>query len=196
MIMRIVSTALSLALLADPAEIQPIHVTMGATASDEGARAVTPVASPRADGRGAAQTGLEPGGPLREPVGALGTALRDPAAPNGLLAVTVNTLGQTLERTVDRSGTIIERLFDRTGALLAQRVVGTVGELPVVSQSYVGVVDVARVVRDASGSLIQVVIDPADRLLSIGIFHPLPLVPGPTPAALPGTSAVDQRVPR
>jgi hypothetical protein len=195
--MRNLATALSIALLADPAEMQPVHVTMGATARDEGASGVTPVASARADRGGAAQTGLEPGGPLREPVGALGTALRDPAAPSGLLAVSVNALGQTLERTVDASGTIIERLFDRTGALVAQQVSGTVRDLPVVSQSYVGVVDVARVVRDASGSLIRVVIDPADGILSIGIFRPQALVPGlPTPAAIPDKSARDQRMPR
>jgi hypothetical protein len=185
MIMRLAAPALSIALVATSAELQPVHVAVDATASDDRANGVSPVAIPRGDGGGAAQAGLEPGGPLRDRVGALGAALRDPAAPNGLLAVTVNTLGQTLERTVDRNGTIVERLFDRTGALVAQQVVGTVRDLPIVSQSYVEVVDLVRIVRDTSGSLIQVVIDPADRILSIGIFRPQALVPGPTPAPPP-----------
>ncbi|MFL5270553.1 MAG: hypothetical protein ACJ79E_00580 [Anaeromyxobacteraceae bacterium] len=183
--MRIVATALSIALFPTSAGLQPVHVTVDATASDGGANGVSQVAIPRGDGGGAAQARLEPGGPLRDSVGALGTALRDPAAPSGLLAVTVNTLGQTLERTVDGNGTIVERLFDRMGALVAQQVVGTVRDLPVVSQSYVEVVELVRIVRDTSGSLIQVVIDPADRILSVGIFRPQAVVPGPTPSPLP-----------
>src|SRR5689334_2870122 len=105
MIMRFAATAVSIALLAASDELHPVQVTVGATAYD-GANGVSPVAIPRGDGGEAAQAGLEREGPLREPVTALCTALRDPAAPNGLLAVTVNTLGQTLERTVDRNGTI------------------------------------------------------------------------------------------
>jgi len=166
--------------------VSSLALFLAAPAVPTGARAADPEESrpKRVDRvRQDAETGLEPGGSLHDPVSVLAMALADPSAPTGLLSLMVNALGETVARVVDRSGLILELTFDRDAGIVDEQVVGKATDLPAVSQQFVGTVDRARVVRDPSGSLIQVVLDPADRVLSIGILRPRRTLRSPGPGA-------------
>lgn len=180
--------------------VSSLALFLAVPAVPTGARAADPEESrpKRVDHvRQDAETGLEPGGSLHDPVSVLAMALADPSAPTGLLSLMMNALGETIARVVDRSGIILELTFDRDAGIVDEQVVGKATDLPVVSQQFVGTVDRARVVRDPSGSLIQVVLDPADRVLSIGILRPRrPLrSPGPGATFVPVSPESPKQVP-
>ena len=76
-----------------------------------------------------------------------------------VLGSVVNGQGQTVQRIVDVAGSLVERVIHpTTGQLLSTKALGNVLSLPVVREQALGNGTVQRVVRDASGTLLELTI--------------------------------------
>lgn len=84
-----------------------------------------------------------------------------------LLGTTTNALGQTVQRVVNQAtGAILERTLSAAGQVVAERTVGALTNLPVVSTSRNQAGQTVRQVRDTTGRVIEFVTDAAGRILS------------------------------
>ena len=92
---------------------------------------------------------------------------------NGLfLGTTRNAAGQTVQRLIDQAtGSIVERTLSSAGQQLAQRTVGSIANLPPVSQLTNTAGQLVRRVRDQSGAIIEFVQDTAGKLSQIRIVQ-------------------------
>lgn len=114
---------------------------------------------------------LQPGGVVSQTVGAVGQATDNLTAPGGVLSQTVNTLGQTVHRVVDQTGSIVERTLDTAGKVVGTRTVGSVLNLPLVTETTANTAgETTRQVRDTSGRLIEYVVDTAGKVLRTRIL--------------------------
>ena len=79
----------------------------------------------------------------------------------------VNELGQIVQRTIDQLGNVVEKVLDDAGNILSQNIIGTVFDLPIVSNVTNSLGQTVLNVRDTnSGNLIKVVLDTAGKVLS------------------------------
>lgn len=84
-----------------------------------------------------------------------------------LLGTTTNALGQTVQRVVNQAtGAILERTISTAGQVLAERTVGALTSLPVLSTTRNQAGNTVRQVRDTTGRVIEFVTDTAGRILS------------------------------
>jgi hypothetical protein len=103
------------------------------------------------------------GSTLQNTVGAVGGLVR-----GLLLGTTTNALGQTVQRLVDQAtGSIIERTLSAAGQQIAERTIGSLLNLPIVSQTTNQAGQLVKRVRDQSGAVIEYVQDAAGRISSI-----------------------------
>ena len=104
-------------------------------------------------------------------VGTVGNVANTALQPGGLLSQTVNTLGQTVQRTLDTTGNIVEKTLDTTGKVVNERTVGSVLNtaatgLKVVGETTNNAGQTVRRLQDASGGIIEVVLDSAGKIVS------------------------------
>ena len=69
---------------------------------------------------------------VEKTVTTVGDVAKTALAPNGVLAQTVNTLGQTVQKVVDTTGRIVERTLDTTGQLVSAKPIGDLSDLKLV----------------------------------------------------------------
>lgn len=104
-------------------------------------------------------------------VGTVGSVANNALQPGGVLSQTVNTLGQTVQRTLDATGNIVEKTLDTTGRVVNERTVGSVLNtaqtgLRVVNETTNDAGQTVRRLQDASGAVLEVVVDSAGRIVS------------------------------
>ena len=107
------------------------------------------------------------GSTLQNTVGAVGGLV------NRLLLGTVtNSLGQTVQRLIDQSsGSIIEKAATSAGQSAAEKVVGNITQLPVISQATDAAGNVVKRARDAAtNAIVQYTVNKAGKLLSSSII--------------------------
>jgi hypothetical protein len=115
---------------------------------------------------------LQPGGVVSQVTGAVGGAVQNLTGQGGLLsAQALSTLGQTAMRVVDASGQILQRTVDASGRIIDQTLVGTVLQLPTVSQSMGANGIIQRIVQDVSGALVLVNLDNVGRILGTQVLQ-------------------------
>lgn len=84
-----------------------------------------------------------------------------------LLGSSTNALGQTVQRVVNQAtGAILERTLSAAGQVIAERTVGALTSLPVLSTTRNQAGNTVRQVRDTTGRVIEFVTDAAGRILS------------------------------
>jgi hypothetical protein len=104
-------------------------------------------------------------------VNTVGNVANTALQPGGVLSQTVNSLGQTVQRTLDSTGSIVERTLNSTGGVLNQRTIGSILDTAATGLSIIGETTNAagqtvRRLRDASGSIIEVTLDSAGRIVN------------------------------
>jgi len=87
-------------------------------------------------------------------------------AVGGVLNSVVNTLGQTVSSLVTETGQIVQKVVGETGQILSQNVIGSVLDLPIISNTTNAFGQVVRKVQDTTGNIITVTLDSAGNVLS------------------------------
>jgi hypothetical protein len=107
------------------------------------------------------------GSTLQNTVGAVGGLV------NRLLLGTVTSAGQTVQRLIDQStGSIIEKAVTAAGQQAAERVVGNITQLPVISQATDAAGNIVKRARDAAtNAIVQYTLNKAGRLLTSSIIQ-------------------------
>jgi hypothetical protein len=107
------------------------------------------------------------GSTLQTTVGAVGGLV------NRLLLGTVTSAGQTVQRLIDQStGSIIEKAVTAAGQQAAERVVGNITQLPVISQATDAAGNIVKRARDAAtNAIVQYTLNKAGRLLTSSIIQ-------------------------
>jgi hypothetical protein len=107
------------------------------------------------------------GSTLQNTVGAVGGLV------NRLLMGTVTSAGQTVQRLIDQStGSIIEKAVTAAGQQAAERVVGNITQLPVISQATDAAGNIVKRARDAAtNAIVQYTLNKAGRLLTSSIIQ-------------------------
>ncbi|PRP81423.1 hypothetical protein PROFUN_10953 [Planoprotostelium fungivorum] len=85
---------------------------------------------------------------------------------SGLLNSVVNTLGQTVTSIVTESGDLLQKVVSSTGEVLSQNVLGSVLDLPIISNATNAFGQTVRTVKDTSGNLIDVTLNSAGQILN------------------------------
>jgi hypothetical protein len=107
------------------------------------------------------------GSTLQNTVGAVGGLV------NRLLLGTVtNSLGQTVQRLIDQSsGSIVEKAVTAAGQSAAEKVVGNITQLPVISQATDAAGNIVKRARDAAtNAIVQYTLNKAGKLLTSSII--------------------------
>ena len=107
------------------------------------------------------------GSTLQTTVGAVGTLV------NRLLMGTVTVAGQTVQRLLDPgTGSIIEKAVTAAGQQGAERVVGNITQLPVISQVTDAAGNLVKRARDAAtNAIVQYTLNKAGKLLAASIIQ-------------------------
>jgi hypothetical protein len=107
------------------------------------------------------------GSTLQNTVGAVGGLV------NRLLLGTVTSAGQTVQRLIDQStGSIIEKAVTGAGQAAAERVVGNIMQLPVLSQATDAAGNIVKRARDAAtNAIVQYTLNKAGKLLTSSIIQ-------------------------
>jgi hypothetical protein len=107
------------------------------------------------------------GSTLQTTVGSVGTLV------NKLVLGTVtNAAGQAVQRIVDQAtGNIVEQTLSAAGGVIAQKTVGSLLKLPVLSTATDAAGNVVKQVRDSSGSLVEYTLSKAGKYLSSRIVQ-------------------------
>jgi len=85
----------------------------------------------------------------------------------GLLGTSRNAAGQVVQRLVDQAtGKILERTLSSAGQALSDKVVGSITDLPTLSETAGAANTVVRRVRDKAGKVIEYTLDKATNALS------------------------------
>jgi hypothetical protein len=107
------------------------------------------------------------GSTLQNTVGAVGGLV------NRLLLGTVTSAGQTVQRLIDQStGSIIEKAVTAAGQQAAERVVGNITQLPVISQATDAAGNIVKRARDAAtNAIVQYTLNKAGKLLTSSIIQ-------------------------
>jgi hypothetical protein len=107
------------------------------------------------------------GSTLQTTVGAVGGLV------NRLLLGTVTSAGQTVQRLIDQStGSIIEKAVTSAGQQAAERVVGNITQLPVISQVTDAAGNIVKRARDAAtNAIVQYTLNKAGKLLTSSIIQ-------------------------
>lgn len=119
---------------------------------------------------GVANTALQPGGVVSQTVGAAGQVLGNVTAPGGLLGQTVNNLGQTVQRLVTPAGQIVEQTLGAAGQVAGTRTLGSVLQLPLVSETAGAGGTVVRQLRDQTGRIVEVTLDRAGQVTAARVL--------------------------
>jgi len=107
------------------------------------------------------------GSTLQNTVGAVGGLV------NRLLLGTVMSAGQTVQRLIDQStGSIIEKTVTSAGQQAAEKVVGNITQLPVISQTTDAAGNIVKRARDAAtNAIVQYTLSKAGKLLASSIIQ-------------------------
>jgi hypothetical protein len=107
------------------------------------------------------------GSTLQNTVGAVGGLV------NRLLLGTVMSAGQTVQRLIDQStGSIIEKAVTSAGQQAAEKVVGNITQLPVISQTTDAAGNIVKRARDAAtNAIVQYTLSKAGKLLASSIIQ-------------------------
>ena len=107
------------------------------------------------------------GSTLQNTVGAVGGLV------NRLLLGTVVSAGQTVQRLIDQStGSIIEKAVTSAGQQAAEKVVGNITQLPVISQTTDAAGNIVKRARDAAtNAIVQYTLSKAGKLLASSIIQ-------------------------
>ena len=106
------------------------------------------------------------GSTLQNTVGAVGGLV------NRLLLGTVMSAGQTVQRLIDQStGSIIEKAVTSAGQQAAEKVVGNITQLPVISQATDAAGNIVKRAKDAAtNAVVQYTVNKAGKLLTSSII--------------------------
>ena len=107
------------------------------------------------------------GSTLQNTVGAVGGLV------NRLLLGTVTSAGQTVQRLIDQAtGSIIEKAVTSAGQQAAEKVVGNIMQLPVLSQTTDAAGNIVKRARDAAtNAIVQYTLSKAGKLLASSIIQ-------------------------
>jgi hypothetical protein len=95
-----------------------------------------------------------------------------PRARDDLLSATRSPAGETVERILDPSGMIVERTIGPSGWVVDERVVANAQGLPLISQGRDEDGQILQIVRDASGTPVQLRMDAMGRFLDARVLSP------------------------
>lgn len=99
-------------------------------------------------------------------VNTVGGVANKALAPDGLLASTVNNLGQTVNKTLDLTGNIVESTVDATGKVLSSKTVGKLADMKKVSESKTDAGNTLTTYSGGDNTLIEVITDKTGKILS------------------------------
>jgi len=107
------------------------------------------------------------GSTLQNTVGSVGGLV------NRLLLGTVTSAGQTVQRLIDQgTGSIIEKAVTSAGQQAAEKVVGNITQLPVISQTTDAAGNIVKRARDAAtNAIVQYTLSKAGKLLASSIIQ-------------------------
>jgi hypothetical protein len=89
-----------------------------------------------------------------------------------VLGTVTNAAGQAVQRIVDQAtGNIVEQTLSAAGSVIAQKTVGSLLKLPVLSTATDAAGNVVKQVRDSSGSLVEYTLSKAGKYLSSRIVQ-------------------------
>ena len=89
-----------------------------------------------------------------------------------VLGVTKLAGGGSVQRIIDQAtGSIIEKTLDAAGKVIAQKTVGAITSLPIISNTTNSAGQVVKRVRDATGAIVEYTLDAAGKLLNSRIVQ-------------------------